>query len=321
MKSSKVIYEDLSIIRGDEETVLAAVYGDDFSKRAGVWGSPLLTVTVRPQDIPRERIGSELTLAVQTSNKYPSAVPKLDFQNVRGLTPNETSSLMKILSEAAVSLSQTTSPMVCELVQIVEDFLWKHNRDPILAKRSEWEKMRDKENERNRQLKEEEDRIQSFMNEEISEPNRNSIRPVPLKDDSMSNPAHMEDNDHMERVRKELERQREALFDATDKLKNRVFLGFEMNDSDHDSEECTTSSEDPSTLNEDSDDDNIDLDVSNNHISSTSRYSSDFIELGVLGKGGGGEVLKVKNRLDRRICKYIVFVIKSTLSFNKISIQ
>ena len=31
-----------------------------------------------------------------------------------------------------------------------------------------------------------------------------------------------------------------------------------------------------------------------------SRYRTDFIELGLLGRGGGGEVVKVKNRLDRR---------------------
>ena len=34
---------------------------------------------------------------------------------------------------------------------------------------------------------------------------------------------------------------------------------------------------------------------------SARRYKTDFIELGVLGRGGGGEVVKVRNRLDRRI--------------------
>ena len=33
----------------------------------------------------------------------------------------------------------------------------------------------------------------------------------------------------------------------------------------------------------------------------TSRYRNDFIEMGVLGRGGGGEVVKVRNRLDRRL--------------------
>jgi hypothetical protein len=40
-------------------------------------------------------------------------------------------------------------------------------------------------------------------------------------------------------------------------------------------------------------------------VGSSSRYQSDFIELGILGRGGGGEVVKVRNRLDRRICRYI----------------
>ena len=52
-------HEDLSLCRADEETVLTAVYGDDFSAETGVWGVPRLNVHVRPPD--SEHIGSELT--------------------------------------------------------------------------------------------------------------------------------------------------------------------------------------------------------------------------------------------------------------------
>ena len=297
-----IIYDDLTVIRADEETVLSAVYGDDFCKKIGVWGSPLLTVNVRP-DIPKERIGSQLTLCCQLSNKYPMVVPKIELQNVQGLTSSEISDLMKQLSDTAVSLSKTASPMVCDLVQIVEDFLFKHNRDPILANRSLWEKMRDKQEEKNRRMKEEEDRIQSFMNMELIEPNQNSMNRSEAKDDSIiSNPLHMEGSDHMERVRKELERQREALLGGNNKVRNAAYLGFEMNDSDSDE---SSNSDDASTYMDDSDDD---MDVVEASMSTTSRYNSDFIELGVLGKGGGGEVLKVKNRLDRRTCKCSEFI-------------
>ena len=53
-------YEDLSASRADEETVLAAVYGEDFQRHRGVWGYPRLEVKVFPPDVSPERIGSKL---------------------------------------------------------------------------------------------------------------------------------------------------------------------------------------------------------------------------------------------------------------------
>lgn len=52
-------YEDLSVSRADEETVLMAVYGDDFSREDGVWGCARLNVHCRPPDA--DRVGCELT--------------------------------------------------------------------------------------------------------------------------------------------------------------------------------------------------------------------------------------------------------------------
>ena len=54
-------YEDLSLYRSDEETVLAAVYGEDFRREDGVWGCAKLCVHVRPPDTEKEKVGSELT--------------------------------------------------------------------------------------------------------------------------------------------------------------------------------------------------------------------------------------------------------------------
>ena len=53
-------YEDLSSARADEETVLNVVYEHDFRKYAGVWGCPRFEIDIRPPDIEKERIGSEL---------------------------------------------------------------------------------------------------------------------------------------------------------------------------------------------------------------------------------------------------------------------
>ena len=52
-------YEDLSVSRADEETVLTAVYGDDFTREDGVLGVARLSVHCRPPDV--DRVGCELT--------------------------------------------------------------------------------------------------------------------------------------------------------------------------------------------------------------------------------------------------------------------
>ena len=54
-------YEDVSITRIDEETVLSAVYGDDFITKDGPWGNTILCVKVRPPDTEPSKIGSQLT--------------------------------------------------------------------------------------------------------------------------------------------------------------------------------------------------------------------------------------------------------------------
>ena len=52
-------YEDLSSTRADEETVLAAVYGDEFSREDGAWGVSRWNVHCRPPDA--DQVGCELT--------------------------------------------------------------------------------------------------------------------------------------------------------------------------------------------------------------------------------------------------------------------
>lgn len=52
-------YEDLSMSRVDEETVLMAVYGNDFTSEEGVWGCARLNVHCRPPDT--DNVGCELT--------------------------------------------------------------------------------------------------------------------------------------------------------------------------------------------------------------------------------------------------------------------
>ena len=52
-------HEDLSVARADEETVLAAVYADEFSREDGAHGVSRLNVHCRPPDV--DQVGCELT--------------------------------------------------------------------------------------------------------------------------------------------------------------------------------------------------------------------------------------------------------------------
>lgn len=54
-------YEDLSTTRIDEETVLDAVYGDDYYRKDGPWGTSILCVKVNPPDVEQSQIFSQLT--------------------------------------------------------------------------------------------------------------------------------------------------------------------------------------------------------------------------------------------------------------------
>jgi hypothetical protein len=55
-------FEDLSLCRTDEETVLAAVYSDDFKKEPGeAWGSHVYSIQAKPQGLTTEETGCSLT--------------------------------------------------------------------------------------------------------------------------------------------------------------------------------------------------------------------------------------------------------------------
>ena len=54
--------EDLSLCRNDEETVLQAVYAQDFCKEPGSsWGVHVYNIKVKPPDLQEQEVGCRLT--------------------------------------------------------------------------------------------------------------------------------------------------------------------------------------------------------------------------------------------------------------------
>lgn len=288
-------FEDLSTSRADEVTVLEAVYGEDFVATIGVWGCPKFQVRVRPpHEQEEEKVGSQLLLRVQLTKQYPYVVPAMEVHDAKGgLSKKELTELMAQLRTRATELAQTGSVMMVELVQVAEDYLIDHNRDPTM---SAWEQMKAREaaEAKNEQAAHKE--MARFMDHQhsgsatglrgIMESSAGSPNGKVAAHDSI----HNTENDLM--IERELLRQQKALEDA-----RRIRMGAPA--------EPTEGMNETREEESDEDDDDYDLfysgDTGMGLVPGSSRYLSDFVEMGVLGRGGGGEVVKVKNRLDRRI--------------------
>ena len=293
-------YEDLSTRRTDEVTVLEAVYGPDFSQQ----NECKFLVHVRPPDVETERIGSHLTLCVELTKKYPYVIPALELQDVQGLSNLEMQELMEHLKERARSMSQKGEVMMMDLVQVVEDFLCQHNRDPTM---SGWEQMKAREAaelEKERQQEQDLARLMNNSSKDVSLTKRSSVE---FEDSTTTQELmHCENNTlSVPAFEKELLRQQEALEAA--RLRRTQRDGLELRRRESSATQQDDGYNDSLSSDDDDEDGGIDLNLEDNHnhpfaaASNISRYTSDFIELGILGRGGGGEVVKVRNRLDRRI--------------------
>lgn len=268
-------YEDLSAARMYEENALIAIYGDDFSSSPGVWNCPCWSVKLRPPDLEPSKVGSSLTLLCQITKKYPYVAPNIELREVKGLSSAEQRELGQELLLLAKDFAQKGQEMIFPLVHICENYLSKHNRDPNM---SEWEHMQEREKNKREQENEANEALDKLMAKEAPS--------VTFHDTSgrQADPAKVGSQD----VERELLRQREAM-EAAQRLRIPIGDGLLRR----------TSS---GTVEQSPDEEDFDIDLDYNPAAvSASRYETDFIEMGVLGRGGGGEVVKARNRLDGRI--------------------
>lgn len=240
------------------------------------------------------------SLSIQLGKQYPYVAPAIECRNVKGLSKEEQGELLSQLQARAAELAVTGSVMMIELVQVAEDFLVLHNRDPTM---SAWEQMKAREALEKEKEEREQEELNRLMN--VSDrPAPITFSPVNSKTNRVSFAKPLASTD----VEKELMRQKEALDAAMrNRRENRAM--------------SLSSNEDEAAV---YDEDDLDFDYDEGYVApSASRYQSDFVELGVLGRGGGGEVVKVRNRLDRRIyaIKKIILESESGRFANHAAIQ
>lgn len=178
-----------------------------------------------------------------------------------------------------------------ELVQVAEDFLIQHNRDPTL---SAWEQMKLREAKMREAKEREEELAMSVMLTDNFDASNHPASPRT----STTHRVQFHDGSAIE---KEMLRQQEA-FAAVRRLRTDGQPALRRE---------TSGSQDVDEFDGDEDDDDTEFEANALVVSGSSRYQSDFIELGVLGRGGGGEVVKVRNRLDRRVYAVKKIVLES----------
>jgi translation initiation factor 2-alpha kinase 4 len=186
--------------------------------------------------------------------------------------------------------------MACEIVQLTEDFLLIHNKDPTKANVSAWEQMKAREEEQRKDKIERDQRLFHWSDKESPS--------------YLQKQAYFDNSEHKVEIQKEMKRQIEALDNADEgRRKNKSAV----------IKSSITKSRDNSSSGDLFSDDEEDIDFDDDadqRLNSSSRYKSDFVELKFLGRGGGGEVVKVVNKLDRRRCKYSsLLVLQNCVNF------
>ena len=295
--------EDLSMQRHDEETALSAIYGNDFSSETGAWNCPLYKIRIRRASEVTDHGGVhvhdannddgkkiELTLQIQLNKKYPYSIPMIQLTNVIGCPTAKLSDLINLLQLKAKECADLGCVMGWELGQVVEEYLVDYS---LKLERENKQRERDM----NGQYKSNDDGIDNLDYCSIGEINGDN------NSDHRSNPPSPGRESFDGDVQKEIARQMKALDLAEKMRRHRREVRASLSSTYLPRQSENYEDENDEDFLELSDEYNqLDLEFQPTSSSSAfGRYETDFVELGPLGRGGGGEVVKAINKLDRRV--------------------
>jgi serine/threonine protein kinase/histidyl-tRNA synthetase len=228
------------------------------------------------------------SLIVQLSKQYPYVSPKLSLDEVLGLKEVEENQLLHNLKSRSEELASVGSVMMLELAQLCEEFLLQHNRNPLLQHVSAWEIQKERDEDRKKEQQKAllfQHETESFSERSLPPHHRHREQLSQDDDNLLTSVEGEQGQDYQEKLAKHL-----SAFDTAK-------LGLTQQTLKKTAE--TSNEEDAEA--EDSEDDDFEYEDPPPPAATSSRYQTDFYELGVLGRGGGGEVMKCRNRLDRRV--------------------
>ena len=305
-----------------EIEALKSIYLDDFEDRGEVWGSPCFAIKVKPQ--AEGDMTCCVTVVITLSKSYPKVVPRCELDDVKGLSKDEEKKLKSLMTKTAEE--HVGEVMIHEIVDSVQNYLYDHNRTPSIPL---YKQMQDRE-------KMEETALDVLRRGEVlgeGDPDSETGQKKLQQSGSANKSRSLGDRGHESidgpnlRAKYHSGERSTSLTDDIAGDKASVSINRKVWDVENKNEYEEGSSEGGETwltdllkhkISENLMEYDDDLDDDDEHennllqqqtllmqqkqggVEGGSRYHKEFQEIHLLGKGGGGEVWKVKNNLDRR---------------------
>ncbi|KAG7380656.1 hypothetical protein PHYPSEUDO_006958 [Phytophthora pseudosyringae] len=273
-------------LQDQELEVLQAIFDRDLvTQSATPLYSYIFAVRLQCEATPGSATTAEVLLHFDLTRAYPLQQPPIiTVEAKHGLSDTETQKLQRGME--ALALEKVGDAVVYDLVVFATDFIQDHLKDQS----SFFDQMVTRQQDRETKEKMAEDALMQQQEEQARAKNEEILALID---------AERKKRESMKKTRRRRRRHRSSI--------DGEYSGSDGDDMESLSSiyeqqtEASSKKEGSSLSPSDSDSDTSDLDAAAAAERYHSRYHGDFKELGLLGRGGGGEVVKVRNRLDRQL--------------------
>ncbi|KAG1703186.1 hypothetical protein DVH05_008096 [Phytophthora capsici] len=272
-------------LQAQELEVLEAIFDRDLvTQSATPLYSYIFAIRLVCEATPGSATTAEVLLHFDFSRAYPlKQPPNITVEAKHGLSDTETQKLQRGMETLA--LEKVGDASTYDLVVFATDFIQDHLKDQssffdqMMTRQQDMETKEKMEEDALKQQEEEKARAQS---EEI----------LALID------AERKKRETIKKTRRRRRRHRSSI---DGEYTGSGSEGESLSSIYEQQTEASSKRDGSASSPSDSDSDTSDLDAVAAAERYHSRYHGDFKELGLLGRGGGGEVVKVRNRLDRQL--------------------
>ncbi|CAI5729828.1 unnamed protein product [Peronospora farinosa] len=270
-------------LQTQELEVLQAIYDQDLTMQSS---TPLYTYIFTIRLLCEATSGTattaEVLLHFDLTRAYPiKQPPNITVEAKHGLSDTETQKLTRGMEKLA--LEKVGDAAVYDLVVFATDFIQDHLKDQS----SFFDQMMTRQQDRETQDKLAEDALLQQQEEQARAKNEEILALID---------AERRKRETMKKTRRRRRRHRLSIDGDCSGSEGGILSSSCQQQPNASSKRDEIVS---SVL--DSDSDESDLDAVTAAKRYQSRYQGDFKELGLLGRGGGGEVVQVRNRLDRQL--------------------